>query len=655
MSWEVPIMRSRISFFNRTVFLHDLKRWWPLTALYTLLWLLILPFPQLTMLNHYPDQSVWDINHDALNVAAYGGYIVAFLTGILFAMAAFSYLTNPRATNGLHALSARRETLYVTHCLAGLVSQLVPQLVAVALTAAVIASHNALDLRVTGLMLSALVLPTLFFYLFGVFCMMFTGQILAAPVFYGVLNVLVVGVEMLVRAFAGNFLYGWSSDMVPVLTAFSPIIQLTDNGIRAIGSENVYYSDEFSSGVQMAGKLQLLGLEWLLVYAAAGLVFAALGLLVYRKRHSEATGTIVAVYWARPVFKYGVTFCAAMALGQLLYYLFFGQFRYSGSYSLSGTLGCMALAGLIGYFVAEMLLKKSFRVWKTGWRGAAVVVAVLVALGCALTFDFTGYERYVPDVEDIAVAGVSMHFGYDGNIYLNGITDPETIRAITDAHRAVTNDKARQLRLSESGEIWSYDDETAVTGYFSVDYYLKDGRLVRRNYSEVTVFAGEQGDPASTVGAITALNNSETGMLARKLGRWSFNGSKNPRTLPDLRFAGGDVYMYHGTAGNDWEESRSLTAHEAELIYQALLRDVAAGHATASLFRSEPTMSGNLTLYATYAADRTTDREVTHPSDLPPERESVTYEPELTERMTETLATLRAMGVEALFDEGNTA
>ena len=197
----------------------------------------------------------------------------------------------------------------------------------------------------------------------------------------------------------------------------------------------------------------------------------------------------------------------------------------------------------------------------------------------------------------------------------------------------------------------AYDNEVAVTGYFTVDYYLKNGRLVRRNYSEVTVFAGEQGDPASPAGAITALNNSETGMLARKLGRWYFNGSTDPRTLPDLRFAGGDVYMYHGTAGNDWEESRSLTAHEAELIYQAVLRDVAAGHATASLFRSEPIMDGNLTLYATYDASRlTADREVTRPSDVPPERESVTYEPELTERMTETLATLRAMGVEALFD-----
>ena len=43
--------------------------------------------------------------------------------------------------------------------------------------------------------------------------MMFTGQILAAPVFYGILNVLAVGMEYLVRTFAGTFLYGYSGYM----------------------------------------------------------------------------------------------------------------------------------------------------------------------------------------------------------------------------------------------------------------------------------------------------------------------------------------------------------------------------------------------------------------------------------------------------------
>ena len=641
-------MQSRTSFFNRTVFLHDLKRWWPLTAGYTLFWLLLLPLSRLTELNHDAYLSAWNAQFETLDIAAVGGYWSTFLTGILFAMAAFSYLTNPRATYGLHALPERRETLYVTHYLAGLCSQLAPQLVTILLTLAVLAAHGAFSARLLGLMLLAFMLPTLFFYSFGVFCMMFTGQILAAPVFYGALNVLVVGVELLVRAFAGNFLFGWMDSFAPRLTAFSPIVKLVENGVRA--TQNTY--EVLENGVTLVEgthELRLLGLDWLLIYAAAGLVFAALGLLVYRVRHSEATGSTVAIGWARPVFQYGVTFCAALALGQLLYFLFFGQFRSNGSYSLPGTLGCMALAGLLGYFVAEMLLKKSFRVLKSGWRGALVVVAVLVVMGCGMSLDLTGYESYVPNMNDVQAASVSMNI-YNGNAhsYLYGIRDPETIRLIIEAHRAVVSDKERQLRWAGKGDLY-YDinDVVLPTGYFSVDYTLDDGRVIRRRYSNIVVFADELGDPASVAGALTALNNSETAMFARALGRYYYDSDNDPRTLPDLRFTGGDVYLY----GRDGYP-RGLTAHEAELIYDAVLRDVAEGHVSASLFENEPVLNADLTLYATYdALDRPIDRgvPVTHPSEVPPGRDMVSYDLEVTERMTETVATLRVMDIDVTF------
>jgi len=646
MSWEVPTMPSKTSFFNRTVFLVDLKRWWPLTAGYALA-CLALPLGLLTAMNHNTYLIAWNVQYDVLNVAGMGGYWSAFCVGILFAMAAFSYLANPRATYGLHALPERRETLYVTHYLAGLCSQLVPQLFTILLTTAVLAAHGAFSARLFGLMLLAFVLPTLFFYSFGVFCMMFTGQILAAPVFYGALNVLVVGVELLVRAFAGNFLFGWTDSFAPRLTAFSPIVKLVENGVRA--TQNTY--EVLENGVTLVEgthELRLLGLDWLLIYAAAGLVFAALGLLVYRVRHSEATGSTVAIGWARPVFQYGVTFCAALALGQLLYYLFFGQFRSSGSYSLPGTLGCMALSGLIGYFLAEMLLKKSFRVWKSGWRGAVAVVAALVVMGCGMSLDLTGYESYVPDVDDVQNATVQMNVYSNANHFFLDIQDPETIRLIIEAHRAVVSDKARQLEWSDGSQPRDYGEDGVAYGYLSVDYTLNDGRLVRRRYSNIVVFADELGDPASVAATLTALNNSETAMFARALGRYHYDSDSDPRTLPDLRFTGGDVYLY----GRDGYP-RGLTAHEAELIYDAVLRDVAAGHVSASLFASEPNLNADLTLYATYdALDRSADRDVpvTHPSEVPPGRDMVSYDLEVTERMVETVATLRAMDVDVTFD-----
>ena len=215
------------------------------------------------------------------------------------------------------------------------------------------------------------------------------------------------------------------------------------------------------------------------------------------------------------------------------------------------------------------------------------------------------------------------------------IQDPETIRLIIEAHRAVVSDKERQLSLNDGSQPWDHTEDGAVGGYFAVNYTLDDGRVVRRHYPNVTVFASEVGDPASVAGALTALNSSETVMLARALGRDYFSADNDPRALPDLRFTGGDAYVYDNDAYR--EQSRTLTAHEAELLYDAVLRDVAAGHVSGSLFESESILNGNVTLYATY------------PSDVPPGRDMTSYNLGVTERMTETVATLRAMDIDVTF------
>ena len=645
-------MRSKTSFFNKTVFLHDCKRFWPLTAGYTLLWLLILPLSRFTQWNHDRYLSAFNMQSEALNFAAWGGLISAFVTGILFAMATFSYLTNQRATNGLHALPARRETLYVTHYLSGLCSQLVPQLVTVLLTAAVMGSHRALDLRVTGLMLLSLLLPTLFFYSFGVFCMMFTGQILAAPVFYGVLNILVVGVEMLVRGFAGNFLYGWPGSVDPALTVFSPIVRLIENGVRASTS---VYTRAADGGLSLTdtGRLHLIGLDWLLIYAAVGLVFAALGLLVYKKRHSEATGTTVAIYWARPVFQYGVAFCAALALGQLIYELFFGQYRSNGEYSLPGTIACMAAAGLIGYFAAEMLLKKSFRVLKTGWRGAVVVTGVLVALGCGMSLDLTGYEGWAPEASEVENVYVECYIYGNGSHINAQVKDENTIRLVTAAHRALVTDKARQQ--SGAGRELMRGDGAIVDGSFMVYYGLKNGGFARRSY-DITLWPAEASDSATPAGALEALYNDPDITLLRALGKYGYNTETDPRNMPDLRFTGGYAMLARYNAGGDIEygdRQRDLTPAEARAIYDAILRDVAAGRVKGSIFAYEVGYPGELVLYATYAQPKSYGPAArpTQPFDVEEGREGVTFGPDLREGMTDTLAVLRGMGIEIEFWE----
>ena len=53
------------------------------------------------------------------------------------------------------------------------------------------------------------------------------------------------------------------------------------------------------------------------VYAAAGLALAVAALLLYRARHMESAGDVVAFRVLYPIFRMGVAFCSGLCLGAL--------------------------------------------------------------------------------------------------------------------------------------------------------------------------------------------------------------------------------------------------------------------------------------------------------------------------------------------------
>lgn len=567
-------MQSATSFFNRALFRKNLQRFWPLWLGYVLIWLLLLPLPLLNELADYHGvPTVADTSYSLLQIGAYGGLVMGAVFGIFFAMAMFAYLTNPRATQGFHSMPVRRETLYATNYLTGLVCMVSALVLAFALAGITAACFGALDLTALGTALLAAVLSVLFFYSFGVFCMMFTGQILAAPVFYGILNVLAAGMEWLVRTFAGNFLYGYSGYSAPETFAFlSPAWEL----VCVLDVSNVARVDRILSDgthqVIRGGEYMLSGLGVLGIYAAVGIVLAVLGLLVYRRRASEATGSIVTVAWARPIFKYGVAVCSAFSLGQLIYFLVFGLNLHNGQYSLPGTIACMLFTGLLGYFAAEMLLEKSFRVWRKGRVGAVVFSAVLVCFGVGMSLDLTGFEGYVPAAEQ--VESVSVYLSSTGDYFHGRLSEPESVGAALAAHRALIADKDRQLAYRDRATEES--SNTARIYSFELNYTLTDGRVVRRSYKDCHITAAELGEAGSIAQTATTLLNCPEAALDRVLGELADDKS-------NAYLTGG--YYDVVSDGAYGEDDGELTSAQANTLVSALRRDYEAGHASnASLF-----------------------------------------------------------------------
>lgn len=538
-------MRSATSFFDKTLFRSQLKHTWPLWLGYTALWLFLVPVALFSELSAYQGgYSASDASYLLLNTGVRGGVFISFVFGLFFAMLAFSHLTQSRATNGFHALPVRRETIFLTAYLTGLFCQVSSILVTFLLGAAVSAPLHLSFWSVTGAAMGSAMLEAVFFYSFAVLCMMMTGQILAAPVFYFVGNILVPGMEYLLRNFAGNFLYGYSGHADVTLDFLSPPLYMYPR--VDIASIETCENDSY----------------YVTAYALAGLVIALIALLLYRTRKSEMTGSTVAFPWATPIFKYGVAFYTAVALGQFLYYFLFGQYRSSGNDSLPGTILCMVAAGLVGYFVAEMLIKKSFRVFRTGAKGAVIVSLALVLLGVAMSFDLTGYEKHVPDESEIE----SAFYTFSG---MTNVTtdDADTIRRLTAAHRAIVKNRNEQARIADASDadtLSQSDHDDIEPFHLRLTYYLKDGSQLSRSYS-LYLRRSDLTVPSSATARVNALYMCRESVLCRVLGYGYEHLGDTPRFL--------DSYCYYyddNSGGKDY----TLTAAQAEQVYAALMQDV---------------------------------------------------------------------------------
>lgn len=575
-------MRSKTSsfkgLFSPALFRNDLSRFWPLWALYLAAWLLAMPAVQL--LGLFGHNRQWmepaDLHTSALygvtEMASSGALIMSAAFGCLFAMALFSYLTNARAVGFSHALPARRGGLFLTHYISGAAVFLTVHAGTALLTMAVWAAAGMREMWLIGVWFLSATGQMLFFYSFAVFCAMFAGQMLAIPVFYGVLNVLAYGLMYLIQSLCQMLFYGWINSNIPVPVVWlTPVYKLSD----LFGNLWAYDADGLGkwSGTNWGVVKDSLGAVG--IYALVGVVLTAAALLVYSRRRSESTGDTVAIGWAQPIFRYGVGVCAALSFGQLLYTILRDAF--DGAISAPALAACMVSLGLVGYFAAEMLLQKSFRVLKRSWKGGVALAAVLILLCAAFSADLLGIEKYVPTVDDVQ----SLNFGINGENYVSGtITDPETIGRFLSLHQAVVEEQPKN----------KWNSENATYAGLRLDYILKNGKELSRYY-DFTYESGEEQENGSVLSQMAALMSDP---IVRR-------ADLSAQFLNDVdRLTAAEITLYQSQSYGKGE-TLNFDADTAQTLLNALEKDIDAGHLGADAFDTEAwyanTYSNSLTFY----------------------------------------------------------
>ena len=401
-------------------------------------------------------------------------------------MAVFGYLYNHRSAAMMHALPMRRETLFATQYLAGLSFLLLP-LLAVGLITMVVAItllpagswREAMGYVLTWLLGQSGI--SLFFYSFAAFCAMFTGHILALPAFYGILNILVYILYYLITTLISSLFYGvyYRSGDIELVHYLTPVwalgnaIQVPSTHTAPDGSYSYSLPTMQSPGTVAA-------------YAAVGVALAVLALLVYRHRHVESAGDVVSIPIVRPIFQWGVAFCSGLCFGVYTAAFF-------GWEDTAPLTACVLVWTVVGFFVAEMLLKKSFRVLRA-WKRCLIAVAAMALLCAACAFDWFGVETRVPKVDEVVSVSIHSDMGSypwdDGTSYHEEVTDPETIQRMIHLHSAILQDRNRpDPDPTDYLEYGDYNFGDSSTN-FNLVYTLKNGSTLARRYT-VPLFRAE--------------------------------------------------------------------------------------------------------------------------------------------------------------------
>lgn len=413
-------MPSKTSSFNRGIWRQNVRNVGWIGLVYFLCLTFALPLQLLMMYSN--KERMFNYEPKGLfHIMGEFQILLVFILPVLLAVFLFRYMQVKLSTDYIHSLPIRRETLYHQQALLGSLLLVVPVL----LTGVILwLLHGALDLSQfyskseIGQWMLVTCLWNLFVFFAGVFVAVFTGM----SVLQGALTyiLLILPASLIIMTFMNTkyFLFGFAVD---------------------------YYSNQqierlipFVRAFEMTNR-PLTGTEWA-VYGFLIVLFYTLSLIVYKKRHIEAATQAIAFRPLQPVFQYGVTFCAMLVGG-----MYYGETQGDFGWILFG----MVSASLIGYFVARMILQKTWRVFSQ-WKGYMFFALTMLIAGLLLQMDITGYEKRQPELADIK------------RVYFS-----DSLYPLTDAYQ-----KEKEEQLAR-GEFNTMDEE---------EYYFQDPKNIQYIY-----------------------------------------------------------------------------------------------------------------------------------------------------------------------------
>lgn len=437
----------------------DLKRSWWISALAALFIFMTSTSPLFDYAyNRYDFYSSYTRYEDAVDFAEmmFGNYVIGMCISAFVVLYLFSYINKVNSVSFFHSLPATRNSLLASHITSGVILVTAPMLINTLISLFAVGR----GVKASWILISFCIYLLYSFVVFGVTLVvsMLTGVSIASAIFTLVVVLLPLFIITFISELCNSYLYGFAG--------FEPFESILINYI--------YLTPE----ALMSPKA--------IIYVILIAVLVALSFLIYNKRHLENYGEIIAFSGLKGLFKVLFGLCA----GVLGYYYF------EAFWGISSIL-TMLVFGTLGVIIAHMLANKSVSL-KGVLKPLAITAAFVLALFVVFFFDVFGYEKRMPDIDDIKYVDIgdlyyedytyvdSDIFG-EGRIrvekkdpYVPHFRSEEEIQLFLDLHKYA-------IDTQSENDIW--EDDFFVPSYriterrhFKIEYTLKNGSVMTRSY-----------------------------------------------------------------------------------------------------------------------------------------------------------------------------
>ena len=325
-------------------------------------------------------QAQRDFTRDMLRMYSMKGGALAFMltiAAVVLAASGFAYLHSKKKTDFYHSLPIRREMLYAVTCLNGFLYMAVAYLGFLTIAAVMI--------RVKGVpfdwgsLYLASVEHLCFFalvYMTAILSMLLTGNLVVGLLGTGVLFSWGPVICMTISAYFLEYFttfYGDDSFLLALSERTSPVAWY----VKACMSSQ-------------PGRMAL----WAMLAAA---VLFLLGMLLYRRRPSEAAGHAMAFPITEPIIRFLIAVPSSLLLGAMFHLV-----MCEDGWTVFGLVCGLLLVSCIIEIIYHFDFKSLFA-HKRQLLVSAVFVGVVFAI---FRFDLFGYDRYLPATEKLASGGI---------------------------------------------------------------------------------------------------------------------------------------------------------------------------------------------------------------------------------------------------------